>query len=120
MNIDRILASAPIDRMAARVVSSSRATATVGDLTREELALLLERLERKQRLLKRVLNITTKTQHKNLMSAMKIGRRNKPAQGLSRLKANKRAAFEYKRVGEDMYRLIERIRELKRSAQGAA
>lgn len=120
MNIDRILASAPINQTAARVVSSSRTPVPMGDLTRDELIYLNSRLERKLRLLKQVLRIASKAQHTNLINAIKSGRRNRPGVGMLRLTANPRAALEYKRVGEEMQRMQERIRELKCAAKQAA
>jgi hypothetical protein len=113
MNIDRILASTPINQTAARVVSSSRNPVPMGDLSREELIYLRSRLERKLRLLKQVLKITSKAQHKNLMHAINSGRRNRPGVGMLRLTANPRTALEYKRVGEEMQRMQDRIRELR-------
>lgn len=118
MNIDRILASAPINQSAAKVVSSPRHPAPMGDLSREELIFLRTRLERKLRLLKQVLKITSKAQHTNLINAIKSGRRNRPGVGMLRLTANPRAALEYKRIGEEMQRMQQRICELKRAAKG--
>lgn len=117
MNIDRILTSAPINMTAARVVSSPRTPQPLADLTRDELLYLRSRLERKLRLLKQVLKITSKAQHTNLINAIKSGRRNRPGTGMLRLTANPRAALEYKRVGEEMQRMQERISELKRAAK---
>lgn len=117
MNIDRILTSAPVNQTAARVVSSPRTPQPLTDLTREELLYLRSRLERKLRLLKQVLRITSKAQHTNLINAIKSGRRNRPGTGMLRLTANPRAALEYKRVGEEMQRMQERISELKRAAK---
>jgi hypothetical protein len=118
MNLDRILTSAPINHTAARVVSSPRNPAPDGDLTREELLYLWSRLQRKHRLLKQVLKITSKAQHKNLIHAINSGRRNRPGVGMLRLTANPRSALEYKRVGEEMQRLAERIREMSAAAKG--
>lgn len=120
MNIDRILASSPINQTAARVVSSPRTPAPMGELTREELVYLWSRLERKLRLLKQVLKITSKAQHTNLINAIKRGRRNRPGVGMLRLTANPRAALEYKRVGEEMQRMQVRISELKAAARERA
>lgn len=120
MNIDRIFTSAPINMTAARVVSSPRTPQPLTDLTREELLYLRSRLERKLRLLKQVLRITSKAQHTNLINAIKSGRRNRPGVGMLRLTANPRAALEYKRVGEEMQRMQDRIRELRLAANGEA
>lgn len=115
MNLDRILSSAPVNQTAARVTASSRHPAPVGDLTRAELVFLSQRLERKLRLLKKVLRITSKAQHTNLINAIKSGRRNRPGVGMLRLTANPRTALEYKRVGEEMQRMQGRISELRRT-----
>lgn len=120
MNIDRILASSPINQTAARVASSPRNPMPMGDLTRDELVYLRDRLERKLRLLKQVLKITSKAQHVNLINAIKSGRRNRPGVGMLRLTANPRSALEYKRVGEEMHRMQERIRELKAASKERA
>jgi len=119
VNLDRILTSSPVNKTAARVVSSSRNPMPVGDLSREELVYLSSRLERKLRLLKQVLKITSKAQHANLIYAIKNGRRNRPGVGMLRLTANPRAALEYKRVGEEMQRMQSAIRELKQRAKEA-
>jgi hypothetical protein len=119
MNLDRILASAPINQAAARVTASSRTPVPVGDLTKDELLALWRRLERKLRLLKQVLKITSKAQHKNLMTAINSGRRHRPGVGMLRLTANPRTALEYKRVGEEMQRLQDRIREPNLAAKAA-
>jgi hypothetical protein len=119
VNIDRILASAPINQMAARVTSSPRHLVPMGDLSRDELIYLRSRLERKLRLLKQVLKITSKAQHANLINAIKSGRRNRPGVGMLRLTANPRSALEYKRVGEEMQRMQDRICQLKRATREA-
>lgn len=91
----------------------------MGDLTREELVFLSSRLERKLRLLKKVLRITTKAQHINLMYAIRHYRgHDKPGTGMLRLGANPRAVFEYKRIGEEMQRMQARIHELKLKRKG--
>lgn len=118
MDLDRILTSAPVNRTAHAVVSQRRAAQTVGDLTREELIELLARLQRKHRLLKRVLLITSPAQHRNLMYAMAHNRPG-PGVGKARLVGNRRAALEYKRVGEEMQRLQARIAQLRAEAKAA-
>jgi hypothetical protein len=119
MNLDAILTSAPINQTAARVVSSPRSPVPMGDISREELIHLWSRLERKLRLLKQVLKITSKAQHKNLVHAINSGRRGRPGVGMLRLTANPRTALEYKRVGEEMKRMQDRIRELNAEAKAA-
>jgi hypothetical protein len=117
MNLDRILASAPVNGTAAAVTSARRGSIPAGDLTREELIAINERLQRKHRLLKHVLRITSKAQHVNLMSAIK---RHKPGPGvgMARLVGNKRAALEYKRVGEEMQRMNRALQEMRSAKSG--
>jgi hypothetical protein len=111
--IVRVLNSEPIDRVARRVTFQGGCSDIDGDLTRDELVYLWSRLERKLRLLKQVLRITSKAQHKNLIYAINSGRRHRPGVGMLRLTANPRTALEYKRVGEEMQRLSRRLAELK-------
>lgn len=119
MDLDRILTSVPVNRSAASVVSWRRVAIPAGELTRDELIALNTRLERKLRLLKQVLRITSKAQHVNLLNAIKSGRRNKPGVGMLRLTANPRTALEYKRVGEEMQRMQTRLAELRAEARAA-
>ncbi|RYY74542.1 MAG: hypothetical protein EOO52_13335 [Gammaproteobacteria bacterium] len=83
----------PANRTAARVVSQAQ---SVDDapLSKQELVQLSNRLLRKQRLIKLVLGITTRAQHKNLINNFIRGKKNIRADKEPRLVA------EYKRVGE--------------------
>lgn len=56
----------PIDRLARRVTSQKAVAKYDKPLTADEIKLLLARLERKHKLLKRVLGVHTKAQHKSL------------------------------------------------------
>lgn len=86
--------ASPIDRVAARVASQRYCIDSI-DASRADLELALERMLRKQRLLKRVIGITKKTQHKNLKERLK---RNVLTMGSS----NPRAVVEYIQNGELM------------------
>jgi hypothetical protein len=116
MNIDAILTSSPINQTAARVVSRRRGIEEATSMAREELVALKDRLERKQRLLKRVLGITTKAQHKNLLYRMNTGRMMLTERG----KREPRSALEYKLVGEQIWRLNERLCEMRAERRAIA
>jgi hypothetical protein len=120
MNLDRILTSAPINHTAARVVSSPRNPVPMGDLTRAELIALMDRLQRKHRLLKVVLGITKKSQAKNLTYMLKgmqkgLGKR---GSGVNRVARDPRAALELIRVGDEIQRMNRRLQELKAAQTG--
>lgn len=94
-----VLNGEPINRQA-RVVTSQRHVATVDTpLTREELAAITNRLQRKQRLLKLVLGIKTKAQHVNTLYKF-----NKKIPQF-RFKTEPRALVEYVRVGQEIQRI---------------
>jgi hypothetical protein len=116
MNLDAILASSPINQTAARVVSRRRGIEEPTNMAREEIVALKARLERKQRLLKRVLGITTKAQHKNLVYRMNTGRMMLTERG----KNEPRSALEYKLVGEQIQRLNVRLSELRAERRAVA
>jgi hypothetical protein len=113
MNLDRILTSAPINQTAARVVSRRRGLEEASSMGREEIIEIVARLERKLRLLKLVLGIKTKAQHHNLVWKFNKGFKT------TRFKENPRSVIEYKRVGEEMQRLIRRLAEMKKEAKAA-
>ena len=102
-----VLNSEPINRQA-RVVTSQRHVAT-GDapLTREELAHLTNRLQRKQRLLKLVLGIKTKAQHTNTL--YKFNRKIPQFRGTK----EPRALVEYVRVGQAIETINRELAELR-------
>lgn len=106
--IVRMLNSAPVNRQAAMAVSQTGCAEKEDLLSKKELVDLVKRLERKQRLLKHVLGIKTKSQHMNAM--YKFNRRI----GQFRHKDNPRVFIEYKRVGEDIQRLIRELQTLKK------
>jgi hypothetical protein len=83
-------------------------------LSREELAKLVQLTTRKQRLLKRVLGIKTKSQHRN--TAYKAGK------GIRQYRADKepRALVEYLRCGREIERLNRELADMRRARQYAA
>lgn len=114
MNLDRILTSSPVNTTAARVVGRRRGIEDPGSLSREELIEIVNRLERKLRLLKVVLGITTKAQHKNLVWKFNKGFKS------NRFKSDPRAVIEYKRCGEEKQRLSRRLQELRAERRAIA
>jgi hypothetical protein len=104
---DAVITSAPVNGTARAVVRQPRGVESSGELTREELIEIVERLQRKMRLLKVALGITTKAQHKNVVAKFNKGLKS------ARFNADPRAVTEYKRVGEEIQRLAARISELK-------
>jgi hypothetical protein len=108
MDLHAILTSTPIDRVARRAVS--QLGAAVGDtpLTRTELVALVNRINRKQRLLKVVLGIKTRAQHTNAAY--------KASKGIKQYRAAKepRAMTEYLRCGREVYRLTNELAELRK------
>ena len=93
------LNSRPINRQAARAACQSACEDERGFLTRQELTRILERIQRKHRLLKRVLGITKKTQHTNTLNAFKRRLPN------HRVQQEPRAFAEYLRCGKEINRL---------------
>jgi hypothetical protein len=114
VNLDRILASAPINKTAARVTGIRRGIAPAGDMTRDELVELMDRLQRKLRLLKVVLRIDTKAKHKNLVYKATHGMRS------YRGKANPRAVDEYIRVGHEIQRMNRTLQAMRAERKGLA
>lgn len=106
---DAVLASRPVNSTARSVIGQRRCAEASEDMGRQELIELVNRLSRKQRLLKLVLGVKSKAQHANLIAALK-GKHY--GSGEFRAYGNPRAAVEYKRVGEEMQRLNRRISEL--------
>lgn len=89
----------PVDRTAA-TVTSQRGCEPDKDLSRSDIAEQIRLLERKRRLLKKVLGIHTRNAHKNLMYKF-----NKRGRKYSRLEKDSRAMLEYVRVGAEVQRL---------------
>jgi hypothetical protein len=108
MDLHALLISTPIDRVARRVTSQAGAATVDTPLTKPELVALLQRLGRKQRLLKRVLKITNKRQHMNTVYKANKGIPN------FRCATEPRAVTEYVRCGREMQRLNGELADLRR------
>ncbi len=113
MNLHAILVRAPVNRLAASVVSQRRTAAEDEPMSRDELCYLLDRLQRKQRLLKRVLGIANATQHRNVMYRASRGFRQ------FRFEKEPRAFTEYRLLGQQMQGLIRGLAELKQQRREA-
>lgn len=100
--------SRPIDRDAYRATLQRNCSTADATATREELQHLLSRLERKQRLLKKMLKIKTKSQHKNLVY--------KGTRQIPQFRQSSPAFRDYLRNGQAMQLLLQRITELKRES----
>lgn len=111
MDLHALLIRAPVNRLAATAVSQRRAAAADEPLRREELIYLLDRLQRKHRLLKQVLGIKTKAQHTNLMTKHKKGL------WQFRRAAEPRAFMEYVSTGQHMQRLVRELAGMKGRVQ---
>lgn len=114
MNLDAILASVPVNKTAARVTGIRRGIAPAGDLSRAEVVELLDRLQRKLRLLKAVLRIDTKAKHKNLIYKATRG------QHSYRGAANPRGVDEYLRVGHEIQRMNRALQVMRAERKGVA
>ncbi len=98
-HILKIFSNYPINKQTAIVVSQSGCQDEKGFLSFDELVYLIGRIERKHRLLKRVLGIKTKAQHTNLTYAFNKRRKQ------FRQQAEPRAFAEYIRCGAEIRRL---------------
>lgn len=117
MNLHGILSSSPVNRLAGAVTSQRGLLPYDSPMSRSEIAQIVDRLSRKQRLLKRVLGIAGKSQHKNTIYKMKRGFKSYRADG------EPRALVEYKRVGEQIQHLnseICRIKKIRKDRMNAA
>lgn len=103
---DDLLVRDPVNAMARRVVRQGKEVAP-DSLSRPELIALLERITRKQKLLKVALGIKTHAQHVNAMYKFNRGI------GQFRMKQNPRAFIEYKRLGEQAQRFLVQLKVLK-------
>jgi len=101
-----VMNNSPINRQAAIVASQKNCVEQDFDISRQELIYLTERLERKHKLLKNVLQIKTKAQHKNFM--YKYNKRIPQF----RMEKEPRAFVEYVRVGQNIQKLIEELAQL--------
>lgn len=110
MNYQDFAAMVPVNGRAARVVSQKGCT---GDtpLSKDELLELVARLQRKSRLLKLVLNIKNKAQHKNLIWKSNKGFKTQ------RATAEPRALVEYRRVGVEIQRMLNEVKNINDEAK---
>lgn len=109
MNLDAILTRLPVDRVARRVTSQAGAATVETAITRDEIIALVARLCRKQRLLKFVLGIKTKSQHTN--TTYKASKRIPQY----REATEPRAMAEYLRCGREIHRLSVELAEMRRA-----
>lgn len=107
MAFDSIYALQPINGTAAAVVSQAGCTERES-LSRKELVEILNRLTRKQRLLRHALSIKNDRQHRNL-----IYKTNK-LWVTSRGKENPRAAIEYVLNGRQIQSISQELANMKR------
>lgn len=107
LDLHAILVRAPVNRLAAAVVSQRRSAKADEPLKREELIYLISRLERKHRLLKQVLGVKTKAQHVNLMY------KHKKRLPQFRQKREPRAFLEYVALGQHIQRLVRELAAMK-------
>ena len=113
MDFHSIFIRSPVNKTAMKVVSQRGAAESDKPLDRHELAHIVERLSRKQRLLKRVLNIGNKSQHRNAIYKSNKGFKN------YRLDKEPRAFVEYKRIGLQIQHLnteLSAMRKLRKIA----
>jgi hypothetical protein len=110
----RVLSAHPVNRQAAIAVSQTGCEDERGFLTRTELLHLLFRIRRKHRLLKRVLGITKRRQHNNMMRAFAERRPHYKVQ------SEPRAFAEYMRCGVEIARLSQELATDRKCRQLAA
>ena len=109
MSINRIFGLTPVNRGAALVTSQYGVAQEDLPMGRDELLSMLKLMERKSRLLKRVLNINTHAQHKNSTRQFKKGRESNFR--------DSRALAEYTRLGSQMQIFYRRISEIQAAAK---
>ena len=114
MDIEAILLRSPVDRVARRVTSQQFVEKKDSELTREDINAIIYRLCRKQRLLKVVLKVKTKRQHKNLVSKTLRGNLD------YRARIQPRALTEYMRCGTEIHRLTVELADINRVRRFAA
>lgn len=104
--LEAVLTLSPLNKTAAVVVSQNGCSDD-SSLSRQEIIEIKDRLERKSRLLKRVLSITNKAQHVNLVYKFNKG------YFVRRFKQNPRAVVEYIHVGREIQRMYVELRQHK-------
>ena len=73
MNFYEVFVRSPVNRQAAGMLSSSKQIEA--DIGRDELIYLIQRLERKRRLLSKAIGVTTGAQRRNLMWKINKGKK---------------------------------------------
>ncbi len=97
----------PVNKTAGIVASQRGCNVADSLIKKEELLYLLERLTRKQRLIKKILGVRNKTHHKNIIHRIIGGHINPNNYNIPRLLP------EYKRVGEAIEKINRRLSEIK-------
>jgi hypothetical protein len=107
LNLNQIFLRTPVNRNAFLATSQKNCVEVEKDLNFTELTDILNRLNRKNRLLKTLLKIKTKTQHKNL--------KNKFKQGLIKFRSesNKSLIYEYFSVGQQIENIHLRLKDFR-------
>ena len=108
-----LLAATPIDRTAAIVTGQAGCAGDIEQLPERDLVAMKERMERKHRLLKHVLGIRSKAQHKNLMYKW-----NKGIPQFRQL--HSRAFVEYVCLGRQMQDVTRELAAARRARQFVA
>lgn len=113
----KVLSATPVNASARRAVRQGNCSYEDQQLSRAEIIDIINRLERKQRLLKAVLGITKKCQYVNMANKLK----GRPyGSGLHRIKGNPRAAIECVRCGTELQRLNRALQIMKAESRGVA
>lgn len=99
----QVLNSAPINRQAS-MVAAQRGCVADFEASREDLVHALQRLVRKQRLMKSMLGVTSPTKHNNLMNRFKAGSKRQKGRPLRLVK-------EYASTGQAIQILSRRLQE---------
>jgi hypothetical protein len=110
--LNDIFTRVPINGTAQRVVGQKNATPD-SDIGRDDLVKIIDLLGRKHRLLKRVLGISNRTQHRNLM--YRFSKRHHRVDGHK----NPRALTEYVFVGAEIQRFMRLLEEKRRESSPA-
>ena len=114
MNLEEILVRSPVNSMARQVTSQKNVSEEDKPISTNEIVLLVTRFSRKQRLLKLVLGIKTKAQHKNTIYRFNAG--------FKQFRASKepRAMAEYVICGREIQRLNYELSEMRRARRFVA
>jgi hypothetical protein len=110
-----VMRATPVNSAARKAVRQGSCLLDERAMSRAELVEVIDRLQRKLRLLKQVLGIKNKAQHSNLIAAIK-GKRY--GSGKFRARENPRSAAEYFRLGKEIQRMNRALQELKVKDRG--